>query len=168
MNNKHNIESLTEQIIKVVTNGESPLEKWLDLEEKNIVELYTFHLVYCWYFIQDNKLIEMNGDNAKHYFTYSFIRLKKILPELNVENYYGIYIDRYKNFGAELKEIRKNNLTSFPHFPNYFYSHVCQYPMQINVVLIENFEHEDWPEDQLSDMFSHQINHLEANLKQLL
>lgn len=158
-----NIEILTEKVLEILTRGKSPLEKWLDLEKRNIAELYTFHIVYGWLFIKENKLIGMSNENTKHYFVYSFLSLNKIVPELEINDFYTIYTDRFKRFGAELSIVRENKLS----FPNYFYSRICQYPLLYNE-FNTTFKHEIWSKTELSDMFAHQINHLEDNLNRSL
>jgi len=158
-----NIQILTEKVLEILTRGGSPLEKWLDLKKKNIAELYIFHIIYGWLYIQENELIGMTNENTKHYFVYSFLSLKKIMPDLEINDFFAIYSDRFKKFGAELVEQRKNQLA----FPNYFYSRICQYPL-MNTEFNTTFKHEIWSETELSDMFAHQINHLENNLKRSL
>ena len=158
-----NIEILTEKVLEILTRGKSPLEKWLDLKKRNVAELYIFHIVYGWLFIKENKIIGMSNENTKYYFFYSFLTIQKTEPGIEINDFYAIFTDRFERFGVELSIVRKNQLS----FPNYFYSRICQYPL-LNNEFNTTFKHEIWGEIELSDMFAHQINYLEDNLKRSL
>lgn len=158
-----NLQLLSEKVIEILTTGESPLEKWLDIEKNNLAELYTFHIIYGWFFIQEQELIEMSEENIKQYFVRAFLRIKRLEPSLEISNFFPLYSDRFQKFGEELSMVRNNHLS----FPNYFYSRVCQYPLQNNNFSTK-YRHPIWSEIELIDMFAHQINHLQNSLNKLL
>ncbi len=160
------INNLTKEIIRIATNKESPLEKWLDLEDENVAELYLFHFAYGWLFIQDNKIVEMKDESIQYYLSEVYVVLLQISP-LEAGLFFELFSDRFKNLARELAEFRKTQ-TLLGTFPNYFYSRICKYPLLNNEIGNFQFQHEDWNEIELSGMFAHQINYLQDNLKQFI
>jgi hypothetical protein len=165
---KKDPETIIENLMVIVFQENTPLERWLsNLKTENKLELKFFSLCYCLLFLDDYKLIKLNEDTLELFFVKSYSKIKNIYATLSLEDYIGILSDRLEKYYKEIPLVRQQRLNIKPHFPNYFYNYVMNYPLKIKSS-VNQYQNEEWDFDELLDMYAHQVNDLQKELKKLL
>ncbi|HQB77705.1 MAG TPA: hypothetical protein PLJ52_05115 [Tenuifilaceae bacterium] len=163
--NKRNPEIIVSSISVKIRIDDSPILKWIDFNEDQKAELFFFHITYGWLFMQDYKLIEGKSDNIYLYAKYCFIEMMKIIPNLDFEYFFELFINRFQNHRDELSKVRGSSIDSMERFPEYFFTQILYHPLMAIPNDDTIFEYEKWSQMELADMYAHQVNFIEKKLK---
>jgi len=166
---KNKIESLINKVVKSISINDSPMTKWLDLNDEQKSELTFFHFTYGWLFLLNNKFI-VQGDKFTlgFYFDCCYKEFNKYSKDISKELFIELFFNRYKAHSNELPLVIKNNLNPSFYFPIYFYTKLMYESLELDTK-IENKKYSysefEIDEEGLSDIYIHQVNFISNSLK---
>jgi hypothetical protein len=162
-----NFKVLAIEMSKELTANYSPIEENLiNLSNKNIAELNIYNLLYGWFFLQENKPTELNEKSAEFYFGVVLLKVTELVPDIDAEKLYPIYIERFQTFREELGKVRKTIATINPYFPINFYHRILNHPLSNNVMDTSKMvKNGNLSEFDFQKLFIDQINFLNRQIR---
>lgn len=146
----------------------SPLVKWIDMNDSQKAELSLFHYNYGWIFLVENKLITLgNNDVIVNYIANCYKHFINFVQHIEVESFFELFSERMANHREELGLVRQSQNKPNLYFPKYFYTKVFFQPLTTIKIDYNLFCEDDlgWSKFELSDMYAHQVNYIEKSIR---